>query len=483
MTGPSIFQPLVVTPGPGTFPLQPVKFVQKNTTAQPYSVVVLNSEAYVPLSWDINNNAHGATGSATVTLSIGDNPDFSQELFRGDQAPTGQIVQVNAPIPGTPFTVADLNLTGSGNGLTITDNSPVYIQIYGGFPSSLSSPTDTTQLVLLWYGIVDQYSAAFTEDRVTFACRSFAAPLVDQRVVGTSMSQTSVAFLQAQAEAIGMTFVPILPPGYQPITIQQVLGQEFVGGANFASALYGKRIWDLGLQCALFDNADMWVDKSTLYYAVPSLVQRQTIDLQYGRDIEFEGGLLGTHSPQFSKNVQVDLHTYQPRTRMSYGMRVNSAADGGYGMTPSAALVSSQPIFGTPNTVTTYHSPDGTVTVTSSESSGGSFSSAPTAGSESGKERYIYFVRNQSPSALNNLAQSLWRQISQHEYSIQLSLAVTPALLQQMNITSKLKLTDVPYAAFNAVYFPRTMGISMSPEEGFRVKFQAVSHLLPQGAV
>jgi len=455
-----IVKPIFV-PTQADFPLVRPTFVQKNTTAKPYSVIVLNGKSYVPLTWDIDNNAHGATGSATVTLDIGSNPDFTQELFRGD----------------SPLVPSDTS------GIAITDNTPVYIQIYAGFPSSLASETDTSQLVLLWYGTVDQYSAMFHADRVTFACRSFAAPLVANRITRISMSETSVAFLQYEATRIGMNFVPILPPGYSPITIQQVLGQEFIGGANFASALYGKRIWDLGIQCAMFDNVDLWVDKDTVYYAATNLIPRQTIALSYGRDIEVDGGLTGTHSPQFSKNVQVELHTYQPRTRMSRSVHIASTPDGGYSVTPQSREVTSQPIFGTPDLVTTATSGDGTVTVTTTSSTGGAFSSKTGIASESGKERYIYFVPNQNQAALNNLGQSIWRSISQHEYAIDFEIAVTPELLAQLNITSKVKLSDVPYRYFNDVYFSRTMRLRMSPLEGLRASFQAVNHLLPQGAV
>ena len=45
--------------------------------SQPRSVILLNKLAYLPVSWEVHANGHGATDDATITLPIKGNPDFS----------------------------------------------------------------------------------------------------------------------------------------------------------------------------------------------------------------------------------------------------------------------------------------------------------------------------------------------------------------------------------------------------------------------
>ena len=92
---------------------------------------------------------------------------------------------------------------------------------------------------------------------MTFTARSLAAPLVDQKITSAPMNMTAPEFAGAYAKALGLTLNTQLLPGTQPITIQQMLGREFVGGPAFNSLVYNMRPWDILLQCALFDDTEV----------------------------------------------------------------------------------------------------------------------------------------------------------------------------------------------------------------------------------
>lgn len=428
------------------------------TSSSPRTVVAINGKRYVPVEIEVNGNAHGATGDASITLPIGGNADFSVELQRGDQIPLG-------------------------GGFTTSDNSPVFAEIYLGFPNPIATgSTDISQMIRVFLGVVDMYSAMFHDDAVTFSCRSLAAPLVDDDLTRITMNETSLQFAQAAADYAGLKLVTQI--AVSPVTVQEVLASQFVGGYNFAAAIYKRKWWDMLLQCAMFDDADVWVDQDTLYYASPSLIPRTTIDLKYGRDIEVSGGLTGTHSVQFSKNVQVELHTYNRKTRKSTSVKHASSADGGYVTQTRTRDVTSSPVFGTSDIVTTSTDQDGSVTVTNAQSSGGGFNVSTSQGRESGKERYIRFVPNVAPDKLARLAKTMWRQISEQEYSVDFSVPLRPNNLSTMNaMTTLLKIAGCPYQKFNDTYYPRSRTLRVSNTEGGGWQFKAVNHQLAQSAV
>lgn len=455
--------PYIIT-GPST-PLQPVTFDPFFETGTVHPVAVINGKPYQIVKAQIDDNAHGATGGATVTLDIDSNPDFTVDLFRGTpDASTGQ--------------------------LPIENDDPVYIQIYLGFESEIAAqPTDISQLTLLFYGIVDLYSATFHDGNVEFSCRSLAAPLVDDRVTGVTMNETTTQFVQRCAARVGLTPVILLEDA--SLTLQEVLAASFIGGYNFASALYGMKFWDLILRAALFDGADAWVYLDKLYYVATSItdsgqdttLQRNVVPLKWGRDFTVDDGCTGTHAPQFNKNISVEVHTYQRRTRWSTGTRASRNGSSLTLQTISRQATAS-PDFGTPSITTTTINSDGTSSTSTSTIGGGGYNSVTQPGSETGKERYVYFVRNISPARANALAQSLCRQISQHEYQIEGRTPVTKATLATFNIMSWLNITGLPYRYFNgAKYYPRKITTFIDRDEGAYRTFQAVNHALPAGAV
>lgn len=432
---------------PGDAPVQDLTFEPAYSTSQPYAVVVIDGYRFIVEEYEIEENAHGATNSGHVTFSVAGNPDYTVLLFRND-----------------------------------ANTAPVYVQIHAGFPSKLAPQMlDISQLTQVFTGIADQYSATIDSQAgtVTFALRSLAAPLVDNKITAIALNMTSVQFLQAVCAQYGLTCHSNIIG--QAITVQEVLGQMNVGGASFASALYGMHIWDLLLKCAEFDDVDVWEDARTgvIHYEAPGQISRNTVKYELGKNIE---SLSMVHSPQFNKNVQVEVRTYQQRTRVSYSCRTSTDPIGGVKIVTSQKTVTSTPVFGTPNLTTTSVSPTGTSTTTTS-SSGGGFSSSTGSASETGKERYVFYKRNLSPAAANKFAAAKWRQISMHEYSVTIGDAVTPDNLHTVLMTSLVDLSGVQYAMFNDTYWPRRVTTKMNTHEGWKRTIEAVNHTLPAGAV
>jgi hypothetical protein len=449
------------------------------------SVVQINGASYLPIRWNLTTNGHGATDSGTLTLKIWgnspdrDNPDFSVLL---SQTPDATVPQADQ---GTANNGAD---------------QPVYCQIFAGLfddgnvpaPESLS----TSGMVTRFIGILDNYSAKFKGNEVTFALRSIAAPLVDNKITQATGAQTGVDFARAQATALGLGFVSILPNGYQPIRLQEVFAREFIGGANFDAEIHNKRIWDLIIQCALFDDCDVFVDPvtATLYYANPSLLDRIDVDLAWGD--KNSGFLLadaeGTHSLQFSKNIQVEVRTYQKRIKQSTTVRVSTDPNGGgVTITQRSATVTSSPNFGTNQSVSQSISPTGGSTTIVSGSGGGYSSGFTAPGKESGKQRYVIYVPNLTPQQANNLAQALWRDYTMHEYGLKIKLPVRPELLNSFSVTSLVHIAGLPYAEFNSDasggsqngYWPRRIEESFDRSGGWWWDADLLNHALANGAV
>lgn len=439
-------------------PLQASKPNPKFTHSAWSYVAVINTKRYSIVEFEVDLNAHGATDSGSVTLAIGGNPDFSVDLFRGDQtySPTGPIA--------------------------ISNDAPVYIELFAGPVSNpVAGSTSIAGLTSIFFGIVDLYTAQFSENKVQFSVRSLGAPLVDDKITRISQSETTVQFVQAAAAQYGLQAVTGIIGA--PLTIQEILAREYIGGYNFAASLYGMKYWDLIIQCCLFEDVDAWVDQGTLYFIAPSLVKRNTVQLEYGRDFAFASGFVGTHAPQFNKNIEVRVHTYQRKTKLSTSIAVGSLPGGGTYVQPNSHTVSSNPEFGTNEVVSTNTAADGTVTQTTSSSSGGKFTGGGSPGSESGKEIYNIWIPNLSPAASTKRALAEWRQISQHEYQVDMVVPVTTALFGKITRTSLLQVSGCPYLNFDGLYYPRQITMSASAGQAFRYRIKTVSHVLPSGAV
>jgi hypothetical protein len=420
------------------YPLLPVQFEKYVENQTPTTYVLIDGNRFTPRSWTIEENAHGATDTASITLPISNGPDWTQAIYRGSDA---------------------------GN-----SEQPVYVKIYAGM----------VQPILRFWGIVDIYSGRLTAtpdgDAITFSCRSFAAPLISTKITTpfSGPTSTTTQFIQQQAARFGLN-TQILLAG-APLTMQQVLGNEFSTG------VHNVEIWRLMLQCAVQDDVDIWVDGNTLWYAAPSLISRVTADMKWGRDIET---LDFSHATQFSKNIRVEVRSYTKRIKQSSYVRYETGANGkGVITSEGSRTVTSTPVFGTTQSITNTISNTGTQTVTSSNTTGGSSSgSAGVPAAESGKELYTFYVKNKTQQQCFDLAKKFWRQISQHEFSITLNFPVTAKKLPVIGKTSLIRLHGTPFAYLNSTYWPRRITETFDPESGWNWSIVAINHEGPNGEV
>jgi hypothetical protein len=482
--------------------LSDVDYTPFYETNQLSAVAVIDGARYPIISASWTENAHGATDQGTVTLPLSTNPDFTIALFRGDYtfkvdkdgnqhlaSPGTPGAKVLAIYPnGTTAFVPEGARLPAGSSVT-SNNAPVLIEIYAGFPKTQAiGSTDINQLSRRFYGQVDLYNGVFHEDTVTFSFRSRGACLVDNHLTNVSANQTMQQFLEQQAVRYGLP-KPVVNyvPGSKPATIQEILSYDQVGGANFNAALYGMRPMDLSIRGAQVDDTDVWVDAATgtIHYEAPKAVTRATVDLKYGRDwIEFDG----SHAPNFSKTVQVQVHTHQPRAKFSTTIRIENDADGNVVTKQSSKFTTSDSILGTNQTIGTSSStgangkPINSTTLSSSY--GGNFNASIGQGAgEGAKQKYVFFVGNKSPEQASAIGLAFWRQISQHEFAVKGKVPITNRLLSSLSITSLLRIHGVPWSLVNDTYYPRALEHEISVENGWTCAIAGLNHRLAGGGV
>ena len=440
-------------------PLQPVNFNPQFRSQIPRFIVKIDGKSYLGTRFSYTQNAHGATDTARITLPIDGSANYAG-------------IAANSLYPDWTESIKRSDKLSNAN-------APVVCEIWSGAPPdpSVFGPQTLTGLILRFRGIVDQYSSVLEENETTFDCRSLAFPLTSTKITVPFPKEdttTTVAFIQQQAARFGLT---LAPPnlGQAPALMIDVFGGEFITGVR------GWYIWDIFIQCAQHDDVDIWVDRTgAIHYEAASLVKRKSIAYRWGENIK---GLASTHSPQFSKNVQVQVHSWTVRTRTASATRVQTNAAGGYDVSSYTRQVTSTPISGTTDSVVTSISSNGTVTTTDGSSSGGSVSDGTGTESETGREKYTFFVKNKTLPQCEAMAQQIWRQISMHEYAIKLRVPVTTANLPLMDVTAQPVIYGHPMALFNGKYWPREIVESLDPKTGWYWEIDAVNHALPQSAV
>lgn len=422
------------------YPQQPLAFEQPHETSSLQVVAVINKVNFLVPKCTIDQNAHGSTDSAEITLPIKGAPDFTAWLY------------VN------PSMIA-----------------PIPVQIYVGlFQGTQAGGVSTSGLTQMFSGQLDLYGIKLKADSVTFKCRSLGAPLVDNRITAIPRNMKTTDFVKKMAAQYGLSTNIQLPSGQYPLTVAEVYAHSFAVG------LQNQRIWDLLLTMANFDDVDVWVSGSTLNYCAPGQVSRTTLDLKYGRDL-IDLGI--DHAPLFSKQIRVEVRTYNKHTKQASIQRVETSPGGGVKITTSSKTVTATPQFGTANTSSTSISSTGAQTTTSTTSTGGSASSTTGQGSESNIERYIIYKPGISPQAANQLANATWRRISMQEFSVNITLPLTRSKLPMLNITNLIRLHGTPFVKANSTYWPRKYTYDIDIESGAILTIEAVNHELPQGAV
>jgi hypothetical protein len=436
--------------------LEPISFTQSGEVCRPRAFVKVDGRLYALKSYTIKKNCHGATNEATFLVSIANNPDWSNQLFRG----TGRTGQ--------------------------TDNSPVYIEIWAGFPPNPGSTPTTAGLTRRFYGVLDEWDPD-NLSQTEFHCRSIASPLTTDRITTAVQNLTTVDFIKRVCAPYGIKVV-IDPSLTNPFTLGQVYAGEYIIG------LHNLIKWDVLLRSSWFDDVDVWEDDGTLYYVHPWNVSTvvptsKTLQLQYGTNVK---SFKGNHAPQFSRNIRVVVSSYRAKTRTSVNTRIQSVVGNLSGVSVTQVVKTSiaSPQWGTnAGTTTTYYN-DGTTTVSRWTGSGGSSSGSNAPIGDSGLEMYRFPVPNLSSPQCQALALAIWRQISQHEYSGEIILSVTPENLQYLNIESRFNLDGYVMAFFNTLYWPRSFDeeFEMAEENsgnagGWTVTLNVINHTPPLGGV
>lgn len=248
--------------------LLPVTFTQKNAVAQARACAKVSGALYPIKSFTINKNAHGATNTASFIVSYAGNPDWTRQLF-----------------------------LGTAGGQT---NSPVYIELWAGFPAIPAQAPTTAGLSKRFYGVLDDYDP---EDltQTEFHCRSIESPLTTDRITTAAQNLTTVQFIKQICAPYGIKTV-IDPEITKPFTLEQIYSGDYLVG------LHNLVKWDVLLRSSWFDDVDVWEDGGTLYYVHPwnvtTVMESQpnnhgrkysALSLKYGQDIK---SFKGNHAPQ-----------------------------------------------------------------------------------------------------------------------------------------------------------------------------------------
>lgn len=441
---------------PWPAPMKPAPFHNADAVG---AVVVINSVRYSVSHFEVQTNCHGATDTATFTIPISINPDFTL-------------------------------LFSPQNESNLTDN-PIFVSICAGYPAtstSNSAEPSLNGLLIRFYGILDQYTASFDQDTVTFECRSLAAPLTTQKVQTpfAGPSVTTVQWISQICQQNGLLFNVF--PGIKPLTMQQVLGHELQAGVHVYP------IWDLILQCAVQDDVDVWVDAYGVLWYYPSVeIPRNAVNLAWGTDFQT---MSMTHGIQFMKNVEVRVHSYIPHMKLASSVRAFTI-DGITVQTQGVSrTVTSTPIFGTTSGVSTSTNAQGVTTTTQSETSGGAtLGSFGNPTNYSGKQLYERWYKNKTQPELQKLATQYYRQILLHEYQISMRVPVTranfsqktkanpPQTVAKMGIQALINLSGAPYAKINKPLWPRQIKEVFDPRSGWYWDIDANVNTPPQGGV
>jgi hypothetical protein len=418
---------------------------------QPRSVVVLAGTAYLPISVEVTMSAHGTLGTASVTLPISSNPDFSTILK------------------------------------TQQNDGSVVAQIYMGFPATPSADlSDFTQLQRVFWGVVDTLEPRFGEsNEVTITMRSLGALLELTKHTNLSLNETTTAFVIAAANAVGLKYQIVLKKNQVPGTLGEVYGRDLMVGYT------NQRVSQTLVNCAEYDDVDVYVIDDTLHYCDPGSIQRKVVPLRWGQDfISFSG----KHSPAFNKNIKVEVRTSNPKIRFSHTVRHSYDANGNETVTESTRETVSTQDFGS-NATTKTSSTQNLTTGSSSTSTttsaanpqGGVFNTGKTSiPSDSSAELYVVRIPGLSREKANALAKTIALQISRNEFSATMTLTPSSQQLKDINITSWLTVTDLPYSRFNTspqylYYWPRRITLKLDLNgSGLSMDIEAINHRLPQ---
>jgi hypothetical protein len=422
---------------------------------QPRSVVVIGGLQFTPTEWSIRLSAYGDVDTCDITLPLSTTPDFGAKTTTGNSMP---------------------------------------VAIYAGFPANPTVGSYSyKELSLRFAGVVDQFLPQADDDELKVSCRSNGALLADTKTTVRWQNQTTIQAIQQMAAEHGLTVVSQLRSGQTPAQMSLIWQRNFI--------LANRDIyeWELIVAASLVDDVRVWVEGTTVFYVAPKASNQSGTD-QYTKQmtVKWRRDLIklgGQHSPQFSKNIQVEVRTWQPSQRLSTRVIGGLDANGNLNVKSKTISAVSQPIFGT-RTVESSEvivNSDGTVTpetATSTSIGGGSNTGFTTEPSSSLIERYIEHVSNMSRQDAINYAIAKWRQISAHTFNISLSRAMTKNALPKIGRNTIFQVTNHPWPSFNLGYhamrIDENFSVARNPggeSAGWTFDLDGVNHVPQQQGV
>ena len=423
----------------------------------PRAIVVINSVSYQPEQWTVHANANGVIDTAEIRLPTQGNPDFAGLAKPGQGIP----VEIYAGFPSNPgkFDYRQLSRRFIG---TINESDPTF---------SLTANAASLPAV--------SFGAILTRTKTTTNVGGATASTPAGSIAGNLAGVTTTQYVQSVAAQHNMSVDVNVN---NPATMQTVFASNQIVG------LQNMRIWDVLVACAITDAAYVWFSGRTLHYVDAALIQRTIVPVKY-QSLTGPKNFDGQHALQYSKNIKVEVRSYNTKVKTAHRTVVRQTANGNVTKETSSQSFTDQN-FGNPGssssmTRTTYSADGTTSTETSSgtsSSSGGEVSSGYTSSpTNSVVEHYIFKRWGLDREGCDKLAVNLWKQLSGHEYRGTFTLPMTPELLSALSITTKFRVSDLPWASFGQDYIPLRLTEVFSMSAGWTVEPLGINHQLPNG--
>ncbi len=386
----------------------PLKFYGGEEHYAPRWIAIINGYAVEPIDQSVELYAHGETDTATVTVSLADMPDWSVQL-------------------------AD----------SLAQDGSVPIEIRAGFPADPDAvaPANISELAQVFLGVINDWEPNWLANEVTFSARSFISILTAAKITTTASGQRSTDFVRAVGARYGFRVVIGDGLDANAATMAQVFGKELVVGLRDA------RVWDVLQSCAEADGARLYGDGMTLYYVATDDNPEPAITLLFGRDFN---SFSGKHSPQYNKNIKVDVRVSNPKRRHAIHQRTKTV-NGKPVTTVKVTDTFSHPIFGGNGSSSFSIDSKGNTSSNTSTSSGG-VQQTGSAGfsNDDGKEHYILRIPYADLAYANARRLTFWNQLSRAEYQITFEVTATPETVAALKRGAVFDVENVPWTAFNS---------------------------------
>ncbi len=415
---------------------------------RPRSLVLIGGTQFTPISWSAHLSAFGDVDTCDITLPLSICPDFGKRTTTGNSMP---------------------------------------VKVYAGFPANpRAGRFSYADLELRFAGVVDVFNVTAEDNKLVIPCRSNGALLADTKTTARWQNVSTTFVVQQIAKEHGLTAVIKLRSGQQAASIGQVWQR------NFILATRDIYEWDVIIASSLIDDVRVWIEGTTLYYVAPEDAPANRLYVQWNKDLITLGG---QHSPQFSKNIEVEVRTWSPIQRTSTRAIIGTDASGNVKASSRTISAVSQPVFGTRTVETSevvigsdgsVKNESGTATTTGGAASTGLTREA----SASLVERYIEHVSNMSRQDAINYALAKWRQISAHTFNCNFKRPMTPEVLPLVSRTTIFCVQNAPWASldlpYHALRIMENFGVAETAggmSEGWTFEVDGVNHVPQQQGI